>query len=136
MALGCTYPATGKLDVTVQLMALTSSPNNSFTILFGVEKAPFDVQNEAPHSPNGFVYSASSGQRWTSGIGQNYGSSWSATGNIVRFVLSNGTLTFYVNGVSQGVAFSQMTGNFRPVITLLNSGGAGNSVKITALSSQ
>ena len=71
---------------------------------------------------NGWSYYAFNGQKYNGGANSNYGSSWDAVGNVIGAVVdfSAGTLTFYVNGVSQGVAFTGMGG--RTLFPMVGSG--------------
>jgi len=41
-----------------------------------------------------------------------YGTNWATASSSARAVYSGGSLTFYVNGVSQGIAYSGLSGNF------------------------
>nr|BAR37699.1 lectin-like protein [uncultured Mediterranean phage uvMED] len=51
----------------------------------------------------------SNGQKYTDGSGSSYGATYTANDIIgVALDLDNGTLTFYKNGVSQGVAYTDM----------------------------
>jgi len=53
-----------------------------------------------------------------------YGDSWVAT-DVIGVLLKAGALTFYVDGVSQGDAFTGLTGYFRPYVCLYASGSDG-----------
>jgi hypothetical protein len=69
----------------------------------------------------GYGYYSANGQKYTNGTGSSYGATY-ATGNTIGVALDMdaGTLTFYKNGTSQGVAFSGLSGTYFP--NLQNSG--------------
>jgi hypothetical protein len=70
---------------------------------------PAQVFNGDLNTSNAFTY-ADSGQKFASGSGSAYGASYT-TGDIigVAFDKDAGSLTFYKNGISQGVAFTGLT---------------------------
>jgi hypothetical protein len=60
-----------------------------------------------------YGYYASVGNKINSGAGSSYGATYADGDTIgVAFDADNGTLTFYKNGVSQGTAFTGLTGTF------------------------
>jgi hypothetical protein len=65
----------------------------------------------------GYMYLAN-GQKYNGGSLTGYGSAFTTSGTVVGVALNmdTGTITFYVNGVSQGQAFSGITGTAVPVI--------------------
>jgi hypothetical protein len=65
----------------------------------------------------GYMYLAN-GQKYNNGSLTGYGSAFTTSGTVVGVALNmdTGTITFYVNGVSQGQAFSGITGTAVPVI--------------------
>lgn len=60
---------------------------------------------------NGWGYSALDGKKYTNNVGTSYGATY-ATGDVIGVALDMdaGTLTFYKNGVSQGIAYSGLSG--------------------------
>jgi hypothetical protein len=56
-----------------------------------------------------------SGSKYSGTSPSAYGSSYTA-GDTIGVAVGNGSITFYKNGVSQGVAFSSLTGTFTPAI--------------------
>ena len=61
--------------------------------------------------------------KWTSATPTSYGSQYAVNDIIgVALNMDAGTLTYYKNGVSQGVAFSSLTGNFFPSLGVNNTG--------------
>jgi hypothetical protein len=60
---------------------------------------------------NSWGYYSGNGQKYTNGSGSSYGSTFSTSDVIgVALDMDAGTLTFYKNGVSQGQAFTSITG--------------------------
>jgi hypothetical protein len=64
-----------------------------------------------------FSYNGNGGQKYTNRSSAGYGASYT-TGDVVGVALDMDakTLTFYKNGVSQGLAYSGFTGSFRPCV--------------------
>jgi len=63
--------------------------------------------------------------KWTNVSPTSYGSQYAVNDVIgVALNMDAGTLTYYKNGVSQGVAFSSLTGNFFPSLGVNNTGTA------------
>ena len=63
----------------------------------------------------------SAGNKYTNGSSSSYGASWT-TGDVIGVALDMdaGTLTFYKNNTSQGIAFSGLTGTMFPAVTAYN----------------
>lgn len=86
---------------------------------------------------NGFAY-RSDGQKVNNGVAAAYGASYTAGDVIsVAFDATAGTLTFFKNNVSQGIAYSGLTGTKFPIASLVNTGNAvlanfGNSAFVYA----
>ena len=76
-----------------------------------------------------YAYYSGTGQKVTGGTSSAYGSAWNTAGVVigVAFDADNGTLTFYRNNVSQGTAFSGLTGNQYVFIAGNDSGIAGSA---------
>jgi hypothetical protein len=64
-----------------------------------------------------YGYYGFTGQKFNNTTGFVYGATFTS-GDIIGVALNldSGTLTFYKNGVSQGTAFSSLTGGFRPAV--------------------
>ncbi len=63
------------------------------------------------------AYYSSNGQKYDNGTGTAYGATWTSADLIgVALDMDAGTITFYKNGTSQGVAFTGLTGVYYPVI--------------------
>jgi len=85
--------------------------------MIGITKyTTFNSSNAFYYSPDVYVYFSSNGNKWNSNTQTAYGSSF-AQGDVVGIALDldAGTIVFYKNGVSQGTAFSSLSGNFAPV---------------------
>jgi hypothetical protein len=97
----------------------------------GVSRTDVAVTNAGHTTANGWAYFGDTGNKWTNNSGTAYGASYGTTDVIgVALDMDAGTLTFYKNGVSQGVAFnSGLLGNsLSPMLTsgLNVSGGTFN----------
>ena len=85
----------------------------------------------AANAPDGYTY-YSEGSSFTKKYGQgsnsNYGADF-AVGDVIGVALDldNGTITFYKNGVSQGQAFSGISGTYAPSISSGTSVGTGKA---------
>ena len=80
--------------------------------------------NSNPYYNGSLIYYAYSadGNKYDSGSATSYGATWTANDVIgVAFDADAGTIVFYKNGVSQGTAYSGLSGTWFPVI--LNGGG-------------
>lgn len=64
---------------------------------------------------NGYEYDGPSGEKLTGGVNTAYGATFT-TGDIISILLDKdaGEITFWKNGVSQGLAYSGLTGNWAP----------------------
>lgn len=105
----CAQPS---LNVTIYVNATNAIQ------MFGIEKDPFDPNTFPYQSSRGYMFYSLGEKFIGGGASANYGTFWTNAGTTVRLVYASGDLTFYVNGVSQGVAASGLSGSFRPVIDL------------------
>lgn len=80
--------------------------------------------------PGGYGYAASDGQTYNNYLANTYGATW-GIGDIigVAFDVDAGTLTFYKNNVSQGVAFAGLTGLYTPTVSTYM-GNVNNSIVV------
>jgi sugar lactone lactonase YvrE len=92
---------------------VTISDLNASGVIVGVTS---DItQTTGATGINGYF---SDGRKFTGGTGSAYGLPYSI-GDVISVLLStNGSLTFYKNGISQGVAFTGITGTVYPLIRL------------------
>jgi hypothetical protein len=71
------------------------------------KSSPNEIGAEVGINANGWGYYGASGNKYNNGTSTAYGSTYTTNDVIgIAFDADNGTLTFYKNGVSQGVAFS------------------------------
>ena len=94
----------------------------------GICLVPFSGSSRPYQTTSGYVY-LKTGQKWNNGSGASYGDSFT-TGDIIGVALDMdaGTLTFYKNGVSQGVAYTGLSGTFAPHFADLDAGTTHTSV--------
>jgi len=80
------------------------------------------IGSDAPST--GWGYFSLNGNKYTASNGVAYGATY-AIGNVmgIKLDLVAGTLTFYKNGVSQGTAFTGLSGTFYPAVTLRENAG-------------
>lgn len=77
------------------------------------------------YTAGSYAYANISGNKVANSVASSYGSSWTTNDIIgVALDLDAGTLVFYKNGVSQGIAFSGLSGAFTPAFS---DGGTGTS---------
>jgi hypothetical protein len=87
------------------------SGSNSIQSLLGIRTAAASRTTYLGGDANGYAY-YQNGQKLTNNSGTAYGAAWAINDIIgVAFDADAGTITFYKNGVSQGVAFSSIPSN-------------------------
>ena len=77
--------------------------------------APTTIAPSNTSRPGSYSYYNANGNKYSGTSFSSYGSSYTA-GDIIGVAVGNGSITFYKNGTSQGVAFSSLTGTFTPAI--------------------
>lgn len=100
------------------------SPHQTgFHIVLGVVPQNFSSFNTYLTSNGGMGYLADGRKACNSGNGEQYGQKF-VEGDRVGVLLDmiHGTLTFYLNGVSQGIAYNNVTGPMYPAASLLTGG--------------
>jgi len=82
---------------------------------FGIAKDTTNI-NSASLNTGGYVY-YTNGNKYEATNAFSYGATWT-NGDVIGVALDvdAGTLTFYKNGVSQGIAFTGLSGNFTALI--------------------
>jgi hypothetical protein len=103
----------------------TVQVNPSNEVLHGIATAQASMANYVGADAYGWCYYSASGNKINNGSSVAYGATYT-NGDIIGVALDldAGTVTFYKNGVSQGVAYSSLSGEFFPAV----SGHNGNSV--------
>lgn len=91
---------------------VTSASNNNVSML-GIRSADAAMTTYPGGNVDGYGYYQNNGNKYNNGTSTAYGTSWSSGTVIgVAFDADIGSLTFYRNGVSQGVAFTSIPGNY------------------------
>jgi hypothetical protein len=81
--------------------------------LFGI--APSTLDGDAPGRVGTYSYYSSTGDKYNGTSGSSYGSSFT-NGDIIGVAVGSGEVVFYKNNVSQGAAFTGLTGMFVPMM--------------------
>ena len=89
---------------------LTMITGGSTLGILRVEDAYADLVSFTGGTSGGYAYSTN-GQKYNNGTGSAYGASY-GNGDVIGVAAGSGQLIFYKNGVSQGVAWSGLTGKF------------------------
>jgi hypothetical protein len=107
----------------------TVTQNSSNNTVLGIGKSNVFLTNMPGFTGgNGYVYVAESGFKWFNGSGVSYGAIWTIGDVIgIAFNADTGSLTFYKNGTSQGVAYTSIASDvYFPVISM--NGICGGSI--------
>lgn len=98
-------------------------------VIVGIAKSGATLNNYLGQDANGWGYYGFNGNMTNNAVSSAYGATYT-TGDVIGVALDcdNGTLTFYKNGVSQGQAFSSLSGTFFPAVS--GSTGAAESCTI------
>jgi hypothetical protein len=104
-----------------------ATPTITNGAFIGIANSALALNNYAGSDGNSWSYS-NSGQKYTGATPVAYGATYTTNDVIgVAFDASAGSLTFYKNGVSQGVAFTGLTsGNYFPALSMNLSGWDAN----------
>jgi hypothetical protein len=83
--------------------------------MVGIIDAAGSLDSYIGAAAKGYGYNALNGQKYNNATAASYGSSFTA-GDVIGIALDmdNGTLVFYKNGVSQGTAYSSLSGTYFP----------------------
>ena len=120
--------ATGKYYWEITVTASSASPcNGEIGITNTVENSSVSsgIGYYVGYTANGWAYEGNAGNKVTNATGVAYGSSYTTNDVIgVAFDATAGSLTYYKNGASQGVAFSGLpAGTYYPAVG--DGGGTG-----------
>lgn len=104
----------------------------SANIIVGFMKASASLANSAfvGSDPNGWGYYASNGGKYNNGSGVAYGAVVGAGDKIRSKIDASGTIEFFKNGVSQGIAFTGLSGTFYPAVSVFD-GTSANGARAT-----
>ena len=93
--------------------------------MIGIADATVAPGNADWNTANGYYYLGFNGQKYTNSVGAAYGATYTTTDIIgVALDMDAGTVTFYKNNTSQGVAFTGLTGKL--IAAAVGQGGASN----------
>jgi hypothetical protein len=93
--------------------------------MIGIADATVAPGNSDWNTANGYYYLGFNGQKYTNSAGAAYGATYTTTDIIgVALDMDAGTVTFYKNNTSQGVAFTGLTGKL--IAAAVGQGGASN----------
>jgi hypothetical protein len=92
--------------------------------MIGITKADVVTTGYFGSQATSYGYYKTNGNKYNSATGTAYGASY-ASGDIIGVALDldNGTLTYYKNGVSQGTAFTGLSGTFFAGVSTAGTGG-------------
>jgi hypothetical protein len=103
---------------------LAIGTDSAGNVTVGIADALATLANFVGSDVHGWAYHAN-GQKYHTGVNVAYGAAYAA-GDIIGVALDidAGTLTFYKNNVSQGVAYSGLSGTLFPAMSLFNQSDA------------
>ena len=115
-------PVAGKWYWEGSSAALNGNPANN--AIFGVIAQSSALTSYLGSTATGYGYYANNGNKYNNGAASAYGATYTSTDVIgIAFDADAGTLTFYKNNVSQGTAFSGLTGT--TYFAAVGNGGSG-----------
>ncbi len=118
----------------------THSAAATLNACIGVATAAASITNYPGGDAFGWSYYSGNGQKITNNAGASYGATY-AVGDVIGVEYDNGDITFWKNGVSQGLAFSGISGavfpHWGPVLTPTHAGdlNTGDSPFVHAIPS-
>lgn len=116
------YSSLGTIGITsgIRVFEVTLAGNSyDYSFFVGVGNRSMNLNSFTGSDANGWGYFSLNGNKYNGSGGVAYGASY-VIGNVmgIKLDLGAGTLTFYKNGVSQGTAFTGLSGTFYPAVTL------------------
>jgi hypothetical protein len=110
---GVTGRSSGKYQVEFVVNRLSGSSNDH---LVGFGKSTATLASYPGSDSDGYGYYSANGFKYNSGSGTSYGAAYGA-GDVIGAVydVSAGTIEFFKNGVSQGTAYSSVSGTLYPM---------------------
>ena len=128
--------ATGKMfaaNKTQCEFVITSVGPSPFAIV-GIDDGTADISAifQIASDTHGYGYYQDTGQKIYSNVLATYGASFKTDGDVITMLYDgpSGTLAFKKNGISQGVAYTGLSGDFFPAVAIY-SGGGSPSAQIT-----
>ena len=113
-----TIPVVGKKYWEMLVGATGASPY----VMIGVAAAAMPLTASVGATAYGWSYYEETGQKWHSNVGASYGATYTFNDVIgVLYDSATGELSFYKNGVLQGIAFSGISGAVYPAVSLWRS---------------
>jgi hypothetical protein len=107
------YPLTGKWYWETFCAARSTG------VTVGILSTSAVIVGDLAASSNGYVYNSGDGSKYNNGSASSYGNTWGQNNIIgVLWDSDTATLTFYKDGISQGTAWSGLTGEFSPAINV------------------
>ena len=113
-----------------EITPLTAPSTNWFMngIKDVTESIPAGTSEYVGKTSGSYAYYGLDGRKFNNATAVSYGAAY-GVGDVIGVALDMdaGTLTFYKNNVSQGVAYSGLTGTFAPALSLLGGTGTENT---------
>ena len=108
---------------------VTFNGGTSNAVMIGISDATVPITSSNWQSSNGWYYYGFNGNKYTSASAVAYGATYT-TNDVIGVALDSdaGTLTFYKNGVSQGVAYTGLTNKL--LSPNIGAGGATQTVSL------
>ena len=99
--------SSGTVEWEITINAWTSHGGNSYDVMIGISHSRTDENTHMTNSSHGYAYILENGYKIDDFTGTSYGDSY-GVGDVIKISLNMTTreLTFYKNGVSQGVAYT------------------------------
>lgn len=100
-------------------------------VTVGIASSAIAVNGYIGLNATNYSYFSGNGQKYNNAGGAAYGATWT-TGDVIGIALdmTGGTLTFYKNNVSQGTAYTGLSGTFYPAVGG-DASGAGTTCTTT-----
>jgi hypothetical protein len=104
---------------------INDAPASSKFTMVGIASVSVPLNSYIANAATGYGYNANDGQKYNSATAAAYGAAFTTNDVIgVALDMDTGTLTFYKNGISQGTAYSSLSGTFLPAISMYVGSGS------------
>jgi hypothetical protein len=105
------YPSTGKWYWEALCIARSTGAN------VGILSTAAVITGDLGAAATGYAYNSGDGNKYNNGVNVAYGATWGANDILgIAWDADTGTLSFYKNGISQGTAYTGLTGAFSPML--------------------